>query len=119
MHTGIIVDDAAIMRMRLREILEREFTIVGEAADGDEAMDLFRKLAPDFLTLDITMPRVNGIETLKGLLAEHPQARVVIVSAVGQKQIVFEALGMGAKDFVVKPFDPDRVIKAVRRLFAA
>jgi len=119
MHTGIIVDDAAIMRLRLREILEKEFAIVGEASDGDEAMTMFRQLAPDFLTLDITMPRVNGIETLKGLLAEHPAAKVVIVSAVGQKQIVFDALGLGAKDFIVKPFDPERVMKAVRRLFAA
>ncbi len=119
MHTGIIVDDAAIMRLRLREILEKEFAIVGEASDGDEAMTLFRELKPDFLTLDITMPRVNGIQTLKGILAEHPSARVVIVSAVGQKQIVFEALGLGAKDFIVKPFESDRVMKSIRRLFAA
>ncbi len=77
-------------------------------------------LAGETDLIHITPPaRVNGIETLKGLMAEHPSANVVIVSAVGQKQIVFEALGMGAKDFIVKPFDPDRVMKAVRRLFAA
>jgi two-component system, chemotaxis family, chemotaxis protein CheY len=118
MYRGIIVDDAAIMRLRLREILEKEFAIVAEAADGAEALSLFKEHTPDFLTLDITMPRVNGIDTLKNLLSTSPAANVIIVSAVGQRQTVFEALGMGAKDFVIKPFDPERVMKAVRRLFS-
>lgn len=116
-QTGIIVDDASIMRIRLREILEQEFTIVGEAANGEEALKLYTEHTPDFVTLDITMPHMNGLDALKGLLAAHPDARVVIVSAVGQKQIVFEALEAGAKDFVVKPFDAERVLRAVRRLF--
>lgn len=118
MYRGIITDDAAIMRLRLREILEREFNIVAEAENGREAMNLYAHLSPDFVTLDITMPEVNGIEALKCILGKHPDAKVIIVSAVGQKQIVFEALGMGAKDFIVKPFDPERVLKAVKRLFA-
>lgn len=118
MHRGIIVDDAAIMRLRLREILEKEFAIVAEASDGQEAISLFTEHSPDFLTLDITMPKVNGIDTLKSILSRHPDAKVIIVSAVGQKQIVFEALGLGARDFVVKPFDPERVMRAVRRLFS-
>lgn len=117
MPSGIIVDDAAIMRLRLREILEKEFTIVAEASNGQEALALYKKHAPDFITLDITMPQVNGLEALKAILGQHPQARVVIVSAVGQKQVVFDALGMGAKDFIVKPFEPERVLKAVKRLF--
>jgi two-component system, chemotaxis family, chemotaxis protein CheY len=118
MRKGLIVDDAAIMRLRLREILEPQFSIVAEAANGHEALALYAAHTPDFVTLDITMPQMNGMEALKGLLARYPEVRVVIVSAVGQKQIVYEALGLGAKDFIVKPFERDRVLKAVTRLFA-
>ena len=118
MLRGIIVDDAAIMRLRLREILEKEFSIIAEAANGAEAIALYEKLTPDFITLDITMPQVNGLEALKSILGWYPRARVVIVSAVGQKRVVFQALELGAKDFIVKPFEPERVIKAIRRLFA-
>ncbi len=117
MQRGIIVDDASIMRMRLREILEKEFFIVAEASNGEEALQVYNEHSPDFLTLDITMPHMNGIQALKGILSSHPDARVVIVSAVGQKQVVFEALGLGAKDFIVKPFEPERVLLAIRRLF--
>ena len=117
MYRGIIVDDAAIMRMRLREILEREFTIVAEASNGKEAVALAAEYRPDFVTLDISMPEVNGLDALKSLLGGQPTPKVVIVSAVGQKQVVFDALGMGARDFIVKPFEPERVLKAVKRLF--
>ncbi len=117
MQKGIIVDDASIMRIRLREILEKEYAIVAEASNGEEALQMYSEHAPDFLTLDITMPQMNGLEALKSILSLHPEARIVIVSAVGQKQIVFEALEAGARDFIVKPFDPDRVLKAIRRLF--
>lgn len=118
MKTGMIVDDASIMRLRLREILEAEFKIVAEAENGQQALKLFKENRPDFVTLDITMPKLNGIEALKDLLECDPGAKVVIVSAVGQKQIVFDAITMGAKDFVIKPFEADRVLKSVRRLFA-
>ena len=117
MHRGMIVDDAMIMRMRLREILDQEFNIVAEAANGQEALSLYAELKPDFITLDISMPQLNGIEALKMILEKYPDARVVIVSAVGQKQIVFEALGLGAKDFIIKPFEAERVLKSIRRLF--
>jgi two-component system chemotaxis response regulator CheY len=117
MYKGIIVDDAAIMRHRLRSILETDFLIVDEASNGVEALDLYSKYKPDFLTLDISMPEMNGLETLKNLIEAYPDAKIVIVSAVGQKQIVFEALSMGAKDFIVKPFDPERVLQSVKRLF--
>lgn len=117
MYHGMIVDDALIMRMRLREIIEPEFPIVAEASNGVEAIELYGKFLPDFVTLDISMPEMNGIEALRKMLSSFPQAKVVIVSAVGQKQIVFEALGLGAKDFITKPFEPERVIKAIRRLF--
>ncbi|MGO8693314.1 MAG: response regulator [Rectinemataceae bacterium] len=117
MHRGMIVDDAMIMRMRLREILDHEFNIVAEAANGQEALSLYAEHEPDFITLDISMPQLNGIEALKMILEKYPDARVVIVSAVGQKQIVFEALGLGAKDFIIKPFEAERVLKSIRRLF--
>jgi two-component system chemotaxis response regulator CheY len=114
--TGLIVDDAAIMRMRLREILQGSFNIVGEACDGEEALALYNQLKPDFVTLDISMPRTNGLDALKKLIASHPDAKVVIVSAVGQKRMVIEALALGAADFVIKPFEPERVLKAITRL---
>lgn len=117
MYRGMIVDDATIMRYRLREILESSFKIVAEASNGVEAMELYTRFEPDFITLDITMPEMNGLDALKNILSAFPKAKIVIVSAVGQKQIVFEALSMGAKDFVIKPFEPERVLKSVNRLF--
>lgn len=117
MKSGLIVDDAAIMRLRLRDIVEGEYEVAGEAGDGDEALRLYDELKPDFVTLDISMPKTNGMEALKKLMASHPDARVVIVSAVGQKKMVLEALSLGAKDFVIKPFESERVMKAIHRLF--
>lgn len=118
MIRGMIVDDAAVMRLRLREILEPKYKIIGEAGDGQQALEIYLREKPDFITLDITMPKVDGLATLGLILATDPQARVVIVSAVGQKSIVFEALGKGAKDFIVKPFEKERVLKSIDRLFA-
>jgi two-component system, chemotaxis family, chemotaxis protein CheY len=118
MYKGIIVDDAAVMRMRLRDILEKKYQVVGEAEDGKQALALYLREKPDFITLDITMPHVDGLEALDMILSADPAARVVIVSAVGQKKIVFDALSRGAKDFIVKPFDPERVILSIDRLFA-
>lgn len=117
MYNGMIVDDAAVMRMRLRDILEPTYKITAEAENGDQAISLYNETKPDFVTLDITMPGVDGLQALENILGNHPDARVVIVSAVGQRQIVFQALSKGAKDFIVKPFEPDRVLKAIGRLF--
>jgi two-component system chemotaxis response regulator CheY len=114
----MIVDDATVMRMRLRDILEPRYQVVAEAANGVEALELYKKVRPDFVTLDITMPQLNGLAALRNLLTADPEARVVIVSAVGQKQVVFQALAQGAKDFIVKPFEAERVMRAVDRLFA-
>ncbi len=116
-RTGLIIDDATIMRLRLRDILEPYYKIVAEAENGDQALSLFKENKPDFLTLDITMPGVDGLEALQNILAADPHAKVVIVSAVGQKQIVFQALSKGAKDFIVKPFESERVRKSIDRLF--
>lgn len=118
MPTGIIVDDAAIMRIRLREILEGEYEIVAEAGNGDEALELCTKWKPDFVTLDISMPRTNGMEALKKIREVVPGTRIIMVSAVGQKRMVIDALQAGATDFVIKPFEPERVRKAIGRMFA-
>lgn len=118
MLTGIIIDDAAVMRLRLREILQDKYVIVAEAANGEEALISYEQYKPDFVTLDITMPKMNGFEVIENLLKKYPDAKIVIVSAVGQKQLVFKALNMGAKDFIIKPFEPERVVEAINRLFA-
>lgn len=118
MKTALIVDDAAVMRMRLRDILEPKYQVIGEAENGEQAVELYKNSTPDFVTLDITMPRVDGIQVLEQLLSFDQKARIIIVSAVGQKKMVFNALGIGAKDFIVKPFDPNRVMIAVDRLFS-
>lgn len=118
MYSGIIVDDALIMRSRLREILEKDFSIVAEASNGKEALEQYEKYKPDFITLDISMPQMDGIDALQKILTAYPDARIVIVSAVGQKQMVFKALSSGAKDFIVKPFEADRILKSIHRLFS-
>ena len=117
MRTGMIVDDAAVMRMRLRDILDGRYRIVAEAENGEQALTLYHEHRPDFVTLDITMPGVDGLAALGNILQSYPAAKVIIVSAVGQKQIVFQALAKGAKDFIVKPFEADRVLKSINRLF--
>jgi two-component system, chemotaxis family, chemotaxis protein CheY len=117
MRTGMIVDDAAVMRIRLRDLLETRYKVVAEAANGREALDLYESYRPDFVTLDITMPQLNGIEALELIMRAFPEAKVVIVSAVGQKQMVFQAIGKGAKDFIIKPFESQRVLLAIDRLF--
>ena len=117
MKRGIIVDDATVMRMRLRDILQARYEVVGEAENGARALELYTQLKPDFVTMDITMAEMNGMEALKGIVTKFPDAKVVMVSAMGQKTMVFEALSQGAKDFIIKPFDPDRVLMAIDRLF--
>jgi|FreactTroBogLake_1042271.scaffolds.fasta_scaffold84812_1 two-component system chemotaxis response regulator CheY len=117
MKRGLIVDDATVMRMRLRDILQTRFEVVGEAENGQRALELYAQLKPDFVTMDITMAEMNGMDALKNLVARHPEAKVVMVSAMGQKAMVFEALSQGARDFIIKPFDPDRVVMAINRLF--
>lgn len=117
MKKGLIVDDAAVMRMRLRDILSSKYSIVAEAENGKQAIDKYRTYKPDFVTMDISMAEMNGMEALRELLKEFPDAKIVMVSAVGQKAQVFEAINCGAKDFIIKPFEPDRVIVAIDRLF--
>ncbi|MFB5191440.1 response regulator [Alicyclobacillus fastidiosus] len=112
----LVVDDAAFMRMMIKDILSKNgFEVVGEAADGAQAVERYQELKPDLVTMDITMPEVDGIEALKRIRAIDPQARVIVCSAMGQQAMVIDAIQAGAKDFIVKPFQADRVIEAVQK----
>lgn len=112
----LIADDAPFMREMLRDILTEDgFEVVAEAGDGIEAVEQFQEHRPDLVTLDIVMPRRNGLEGLRGILELDPNACVVMCSALGQETLVMEALDTGARDFVVKPFKPDQVRTVVAR----
>ena len=112
----LIVDDAAFMRMRCSKFLGDQGYQVKEASNGLEALEQFKTYHPDAVLLDITMPQMDGLETLKQIMALDPNARVAMVSAMGQQALVIEALKSGARDFVVKPFDAPRVLGAVQKL---
>ncbi|QQK80244.1 response regulator [Salicibibacter cibi] len=112
----LIVDDASFMRMMIKDILEKnQFVICGEAENGKEAVEKYKELKPAFVTMDITMPEMDGIQALKEILALDPQAKVIMCSAMGQQAMVIDAIQAGAKDFVVKPFQADRVLGAVQK----
>jgi two-component system chemotaxis response regulator CheY len=112
----LVVDDAAFMRMRCTKLLTENGYQVTEASSGVEALEKYREFRPDAVLLDVTMPKMDGIMTLQELIKFDPGARVAMVSAVGQKNLVIAALKEGARDFVVKPFDAERVINAVNIL---
>jgi two-component system, chemotaxis family, chemotaxis protein CheY len=110
----LVVDDAAFMRKMVSDALAKGgHEVVGEAGNGLEAISQFQALKPDLMTLDITMPEKDGLAALADIMAADPSAKVVMCSALGQESKVLEAIKLGAKDFVVKPFQPDRVIDAV------
>jgi two-component system chemotaxis response regulator CheY len=110
------VDDAAFMREMLREILtDAGYEIAGEAADGDQAVTMFRECSPDLVTLDIVMPRKSGLEALREIRGLDPGACIVMCSALGQEALVMEALEAGASDFIVKPFKPDQALAVIEK----
>ena len=115
----LVVDDAAFMRKMVSDALTKGgHEVVGEAGNGAEAIARFRELKPDLTTLDITMPEKDGLSALKEIVALDPSARVVMCSALGQESKVLESIKAGAKDFIVKPFQPDRVHSAIEKALA-
>lgn len=114
--TVLIVDDAAFMRMMIKDILTKNgYEVVAEANDGVQAVDMYKEHKPDLVTMDITMPEMDGIAALKEIRKHDPEARVIMCSAMGQQAMVIDAIQAGAKDFIVKPFQADRVLEAVNK----
>ena len=113
----LLADDLSFMRMVQKEILsENGYQIVGEAANGLEAVKLYQELRPDVVVLDITMPDMNGLEAMRRILAFDAKARIIICSAIGQQNLIVEAIKAGIKDFIVKPFKPERLLTAIAKV---
>ena len=116
----LLVDDAAFMRKMIKDTLTKNgYTEVFEAVDGVDAVEKFTELAPDLVVMDITMPNMDGLEALKAIRAKDGSANVIMCSAMGQEGMVMDAVRSGAKDFIVKPFKPDRVLKTVTSILGA
>ena len=113
----LICDDAAFMRMMIKDILTKNgYNVAGEAENGAKAVEKYAELKPDLVLMDITMPEMDGIQALKNIKAADPAALVIMCSAMGQQAMVIEAIQAGAKDFIVKPFQADRVLEAVKKV---
>lgn len=116
-HTVLVCDDAIFMRTMITDILTQAgYEVIGEAESGAQAVEKFRQLRPDLVTMDIVMPDMGGIEAVREICKDNPEAKILMCSAMGQQALVVEAIQAGAKDFVVKPFQPSRVLEAVQRL---
>ena len=116
-QTVLVCDDAIFMRTMISDILSQAgFEVVGEAESGVQAVDKYRQLKPDLVTMDIVMPDMGGIEAVREICKTDPDAKILMCSAMGQQALVVEAIQAGAKDFVVKPFQPSRVLEAVQRV---
>lgn len=116
----VIVDDAIFMRTVLRKIIEQVegYKVLGEGSNGHEAIEAAKKYQPDIMTLDITMPEMDGILAVPEILKVSPKTRIIMISAMGQQSMVIEAIKMGAKDFVIKPFEKSRVFQAIKNVMA-
>lgn len=112
----LIVDDAAFMRMMIKDILEKNgYQVVGEASNGLKAVEIYKAEKPDVVTMDITMPDMDGIEAVKAIKVFDPAAKIIMCSAMGQQTMVMDAIRSGARDFIVKPFQAERVLEAIRK----
>ncbi len=112
----LIVDDAAFMRMMLKDILSKSgYEIIGEAENGVQAIEKYKELQPDLVTMDITMPELDGVTAVLKIREVDSQARILMVSAMGQQKLIVESLEAGALDFIVKPFQPTKVIETVKK----
>ena len=117
MATVLIVDDAAFMRISIKNMLTKNgYEVIGEAENGSVGVQMYKDLSPDIVTMDITMPEMSGLEALKEITKIDSQAKVVMVSAMGQEAMVREAIVSGAKGFIVKPFKEDGIIAALKKL---
>lgn len=117
MKRVLIVDDAAFMRMMVKDILQKNgFEVIGEGSNGIQAVELYKQERPDVVTMDITMPDMDGIEAVKQIKAFDPNAKIVMCSAMGQQSMVMDAIKAGARDFIVKPFQADRVLEAINKV---
>lgn len=114
--TVLIVDDAAFMRMRAKKVLEENGYQTYEAADGKDAISKYQQRKPDLVMMDITMPIMDGITSIEEIIKIDKDAKIVVCSALGQQNMVINAIKAGAKDYVLKPFQPDRVIEAVKKV---
>jgi len=113
----IIVDDLRFMRTIIHDVLESSgFIVAGEAENGIEGVALFEKVKPDLVLLDITMPKMDGITALKEIRKRDPQANVIMCSALGQQKYIIKAIQLGARDFIVKPFNPERILSAINKV---
>jgi two-component system chemotaxis response regulator CheY len=116
-HSVLVCDDAIFMRTMITDILSGAgYEVVGEAETGLQAVERYRELNPDLVTMDIVMPDMGGIEAVREIVKQAPNAKILMCSAMGQQSLVVEAIQAGAKDFVVKPFQPSRVLEAVQRM---
>lgn len=112
----LVVDDASFMRMMLKDILSRAgHHIVGEAGNGFEAVTVYKEVKPDIVTMDITMPEMDGIEAVKQIMAYDKSAKIIMCSAMGQQTMVVDAIKAGARDFIVKPFQQERVLDSLKK----
>jgi len=113
----LLVDDAAFMRMMIKDILVKNgFSVCGEGQDGVDAIEKYKTLQPDLVIMDITMPNMDGLAALKAIKKDHPAAKIVMCSAMGQESYVVDAIKSGASDFIVKPFQADRIISTVQKV---
>jgi len=119
-HKVLIVDDAMFMRAMIRDILVNSghYEVVGEASNGEEAVGQYQSLNPDVVSMDIVMPQMDGIEACREILKDHPKARIIMCSALGQEALVIESIAAGAKDFIVKPFSAEKVLKVFDSVMA-
>lgn len=116
----LVVDDALFMRSMLRNIFVGSgFEVVGEAQNGIEAVEKYQQLTPDLVTMDIVMPEKNGLEALRQIVSLDSKAKIIICSALGQESLIMEALEAGARDFIVKPFKPPKVIEVAQKVLSS
>ena len=126
MHQGVnvskrvlIVDDAVVMRMMIKGILSKNgFDVVGEAQNGLEAIDKYKALSPDLVTMDMVMPEMDGITAVKQIMSIDPNAKIIMCTSMGQQALVVEAIQAGAKSFVTKPFQPPKILETINKVLA-